>query len=108
MLFINRLAKVADDPTVQGADPVNIFGVAVTRIVGIARPASMRWRQSSIPVIAGMFTSAIRQAGIWAMSAIGQIPLKKPSSIPSDGEARSVSEKAAFDECARHLRGPRP
>jgi len=27
MLFINRLAKVADDPIVQGSDPVNIFGV---------------------------------------------------------------------------------
>jgi hypothetical protein len=27
MLFINRLAKVADDPIVQGADPVNIIGV---------------------------------------------------------------------------------
>ena len=27
MLFINRLAKVADDPIVQGAGPVNIIGV---------------------------------------------------------------------------------
>ena len=27
MLFIDRLAKVADDPIVQGADPVNIIGV---------------------------------------------------------------------------------
>ena len=27
MLFINRLAKVADDPIVQGADPVDIIGV---------------------------------------------------------------------------------
>jgi hypothetical protein len=27
MLFINWLAKVADDPFVQGADPVNIIGV---------------------------------------------------------------------------------
>ena len=27
MLFINWLAKVADDPIVQGADPVNIIGV---------------------------------------------------------------------------------
>jgi hypothetical protein len=27
MLFINRLAKVADDPIVQGADSVNIIGV---------------------------------------------------------------------------------
>jgi hypothetical protein len=28
MLFINRLAKVADDPIVQGADPGDIFGVS--------------------------------------------------------------------------------
>ena len=27
MLFIYRLAKVADDPIVHGVDPVNIFGV---------------------------------------------------------------------------------
>jgi hypothetical protein len=27
MLFINRLAKVADDPIVQGPDPVDIIGV---------------------------------------------------------------------------------
>src|SRR5690349_18759435 len=27
MLFIDRLAKVADDPIVQGADPVNIVGI---------------------------------------------------------------------------------
>ena len=27
MLFIDWLAKVADDPIVQGADPVNIIGV---------------------------------------------------------------------------------
>ena len=27
MLFINRLAKVADDPIVQGTDPVDIIGV---------------------------------------------------------------------------------
>ena len=27
MLFINRLAKVADDPIVQGSDPVDIIGV---------------------------------------------------------------------------------
>jgi hypothetical protein len=27
MLFIDRLTKVADDPIVQGADPVNIIGV---------------------------------------------------------------------------------
>ena len=27
MLFIDRLAKVADDPIVKGADPVNIIGV---------------------------------------------------------------------------------
>jgi len=40
MLFINRLAKIAGDPIVQGADLVNIIGVGITRIVGIARPAS--------------------------------------------------------------------
>jgi hypothetical protein len=28
MLLINRLAKVEDDPIVQGADPVNIVGIA--------------------------------------------------------------------------------
>ena len=27
MLFIDRLAKVTDDPLVQGADPVNIIGI---------------------------------------------------------------------------------
>jgi hypothetical protein len=28
ILFINRLAKVADDPIVQSADRVDIFGVS--------------------------------------------------------------------------------
>jgi hypothetical protein len=27
MLFIDRLAKITDDPVIQGADPVNIIGV---------------------------------------------------------------------------------
>jgi len=27
MLFIDRLAKVAHDPIVQGVDPVNVFGI---------------------------------------------------------------------------------
>jgi hypothetical protein len=31
MLFIDRLAKVADDPIVQGADPVNINGGGQSR-----------------------------------------------------------------------------
>ena len=62
VLFINRLAKVADDPIVQGADPVNVIGVGSHEDRRNRAPASMRCRWSSIPVIAGIFTSAIRQA----------------------------------------------
>jgi hypothetical protein len=62
MLFINRLAKVADDPIVQGADPVNIIGVGSHEDCRNRAPCLDEVSVSSIPVIAGMFTSAIRQA----------------------------------------------
>ena len=61
MLFINRLAKVADDPIVQGADPVNIIGVgsyeecrnpaptALWVIIGISARNVHTWPIASIP-----------------------------------------------------------
>jgi hypothetical protein len=41
MLFINRLAKITDDPVVQRGRPVIIIGVGRSRnLVGVACPAS--------------------------------------------------------------------
>ncbi len=61
MLFINRLAKVADDPIVQGADPVNIIRVgshedcrnraptALWVIIGISARNVRYWHLADIP-----------------------------------------------------------
>jgi hypothetical protein len=62
MLLINWLTKVTNDPIVQGASPVNVIGIGSNEIVGMAYPTLMRCLWSSTPVIAGTWTSAIKQA----------------------------------------------
>jgi hypothetical protein len=49
-------------PSFRARERTSSSGEPVTRIVGIACPISMRCLWSSIPVIAGMLTSVIRQA----------------------------------------------
>ena len=54
VLHVNGLAKVTNDPIVQGACPHVFVRVGLTRIIGIACPISVRRLWSSSPVIAGI------------------------------------------------------